>query len=187
VDYLVAKKGFRHYSVRAFLIEEIKKRNLSIDRDSMREIANELRATYSPSYIVEQLYLQAEQTGKDVIIESIHTPAGVEYLQEKGAIIESIRAVGEVEALKSHPNFLLLAIDADQKLRYERAMTRGNESDHVSFEKFQEQEKAEMHNDDTTKQNIARCMEMANFTVYNNGEMPALYQQLDEFIEKFIS
>jgi dephospho-CoA kinase len=58
VDYLVAK-GFKHYSVRAFLIEEIKKRNLPIDRDSMREIANELRAMYSPSYIVEQLYLQA--------------------------------------------------------------------------------------------------------------------------------
>jgi dephospho-CoA kinase len=133
----------------------------------MREVANDLRANFSPAYIVQQLYLQAEQA-------------------EKGAIIESIRAVGEVEALKAHQNFLLLAIDADQKLRYERAMARGNESDHISFEKFQEQERLEMNNDDTTKQNIAKCMEMADFTVYNNGDMSALYQQLDAFIEKFI-
>jgi dephospho-CoA kinase len=66
-------------------------------------------------------------------------------------------------------------------------MKRGSESDHVSFEKFQEQERLEMENDDTTKQNIAKCMEMADFTVYNNGDLPALYQQLDEFITKFIS
>jgi dephospho-CoA kinase len=154
--------------VRAFLIEEIKKRNLPIDRDSMYKVANELRATHTPSYIVEQLYHQAEQTGKD-------------------AIIESIRAVGEVEALKSYQNFLLLAVDADQSLRYERAITRGSESDHVSFEKFQAQETAEMNNTDPTQQNVAKCMEMADFTVYNNGEMSALYQQVDEFIEKFIS
>jgi hypothetical protein len=43
------------------LIEEIKKRNLPVDRDSMREVANDLRATYHPAYIVEQLYFQAEQ------------------------------------------------------------------------------------------------------------------------------
>ncbi|MDR2415589.1 MAG: AAA family ATPase [Candidatus Peribacteria bacterium] len=167
VDYLVAKKGFTHYSVRGFLIEEIKKRNLPIDRDSMREVANNLRANFSPAYIVQQLYLQAKQAGK-------------------GAIIESIRAVGELMALKANQDFLLLAIDAEQKLRYERAMTRGSESDHISFEKFQEQERLEMSNDDTTKQNIAKCMEMADFTVSNNGDLPALYQQLDTFIEKFI-
>ncbi|MDR2191041.1 MAG: AAA family ATPase [Candidatus Peribacteria bacterium] len=61
VDYLVEKKGFVHYSVRAFLIEEIKKRKLPIERDSMREVANDLRSQYSPSYIVEQLYQQASQ------------------------------------------------------------------------------------------------------------------------------
>jgi dephospho-CoA kinase len=156
----VEKKGFVHYSVRAFLMEETKKRNLPVNRDSMREVANDLRANHSPAYIVEQLFLQAQTKGKD-------------------AIIESIRAVGEVEALKDHPDFLLLAIDADQQLRYERAMSRGNETDHVSFQQFQEQEQAEMTSTDPSKQNIAACMAMANVTVYNDGDRASLYQQLE--------
>lgn len=162
------KKGFVHYSVRVFLIEEIKKRNLPVNRDSMRDVGNDLRSQHSPSYIVEQLYLQAEAAEKDVIIESI-------------------RAVGEVEALQHQPNFLLLAVDADQKLRYERAMSRGNESDHISFEKFQEQEQLEMSSTDPNKQNIAACMAMADFTVRNDGDIELLHQQLDEFITTFIS
>ena len=132
VEYLVEKKGFVHYSVRTFLIEEIKKRNLPIDRDSMRFVSDDLRSKYHPGYMIEQLYLQAAAKGKD-------------------AIIESVRAVGEVEFLQQKPDFLLLAVDADQKLRYERLLQRGNETDHVSFEKFQEQEEAEMRNTDPTR------------------------------------
>jgi hypothetical protein len=52
------------------------------NRDSMVIIANELRAKYGVAYIVEQLYEQAKLTGTN-------------------AIIESIRAVGEAESLKS--------------------------------------------------------------------------------------
>jgi dephospho-CoA kinase len=166
VDYLVTQKGFVHYSVRAFIIEEIKKRNLPINRDSMHFVSDDLRTTYHPAYLIEQLYLQAAKQGKN-------------------AIIESVRAVGEVEFLQEKPDFLLLAVDADQKLRYERAMARGNETDHVSFEKFKAQEEAEMHNTDPTRGNIAKCMEMANFTINNDGDIATLHQQLDTFIQTY--
>jgi dephospho-CoA kinase len=73
-----------------------------------------------------------------------------------------------------------LAIDADQRLRYERAMTRGNESDHVSFEKFQEQEQAEMTTMDVNKQNISACMAMADIVVSNDGTVEELYEQLNQ-------
>ncbi|MBQ7073715.1 AAA family ATPase [bacterium] len=46
VDYLVKNKNFTHYSVRAFLIQELEKRNLPVDRDHMRELGNELRANF---------------------------------------------------------------------------------------------------------------------------------------------
>ena len=167
VDYFVEKKGFVHYSVRAFLIEEIKKRNLPVDRDSMRIVGDDLRSKYHPAYLIEQLYLQASSKGQN-------------------AIIESVRAVGEIEFLQQKPDFLLLAIDADQQLRYERAILRGNESDHITFEKFQEQEHLEMNNLDITRQNISKCMEMANFIVYNNGDLTILHQQLDAFVATFI-
>jgi dephospho-CoA kinase len=130
----------------------------------MRFVSDDLRATYHPAYLVEQLYVQASEKGEN-------------------AIIESVRAVGEVELLQKKPDFVLLAVDADQKLRYERAMARGNETDHVDFETFKAQEEAEMHNADPTRGNIAKCMEMANFTVQNDGDVEALHQQLDTFIQ----
>ena len=163
VDYLVEKKWFSHYSVRWFLTTEIEKRWLSLDRDSMRDVANDLRAKYWPSYITDQLFLQAQQSGKD-------------------AIIESIRAIGEVESLKKNSDFILLAVNANQKLRFERAIARKSASDFVSFEKFQEQERLESENSDPTKQNINACIKLADFIVNNDWNIENLHKQLDEII-----
>ena len=40
------EKGFKHYSVREFLVEEICKRGLEVNRNSMVLVANELRARF---------------------------------------------------------------------------------------------------------------------------------------------
>ena len=46
------ERGFSHYSVREFLIEEINRRGLEANRDSMILVANDLRANFGGSYIV---------------------------------------------------------------------------------------------------------------------------------------
>lgn len=165
VNYLIEKKWFNYFSVRGFLTEEIQKRGIPLNRDSMREVANELRTNHWASYIIDQLFLQAQQSGKD-------------------AIIESIRAIGEVQSLKNNPDFILLAVNADQKLRYERAIARKSESDFVNFEKFQEQERLENENSDPSKQNILACINMADFTVNNDWDIENLHEQLDEIINQ---
>ncbi len=165
VDYLVQKKGFQHYSVRAFLIQEIERRSMPVNRDSMVIVANDLRATFSPSYIVEQLYEQAKADGKN-------------------AIIESLRAVGEVEALKQKEDFLFFAIDADPKMRYERVVLRGSETDKISYDEFIANEQREMINTDPTKQNISKCMQLADHVFTNNGTLEELHQQIEEITTK---
>lgn len=165
VDYLIQKKGFQHYSVRAFLIKEIEKRAMPVNRDSMVIVANDLRATFSPSYIVEQLYEQAKAEGKN-------------------AIIESLRAVGEVEALKQKEDFLFFAIDADPKMRYERVVLRGSETDKISYDEFIANEQREMINTDPTKQNISKCMQLADHVFTNNGTLEELHQQIEEITTK---
>ena len=164
VDYLTQKKWFAHYSVRWFLTQELEKRWLTVDRDSMRELGNELRANYWPSYITDQLFLQAQEACKD-------------------AIIESVRAIGEVESLKKNSDFILLAVNADQKLRFARAIARKSASDFVSFEKFQEQERLESENSDPFKQNINACIQMADYVINNDWNLEDLYKQLDEIIK----
>ena len=44
-----------------------------------------------------------------------------------GAIIESVRTVGEVRALRSH-GATLIAVDAEPRLRYNRIVSRASET-----------------------------------------------------------
>lgn len=164
VDYLVQKKQFIHFSVRNYLIEEAKRRNMAINRDTFVVLANSLRATHSPSFITDELYKQALETGKNAIIESVRTP-------------------GEIVSLRKNSNFILFAVDADPKIRYERIVMRNSETDHVNFDTFIENEQREMISDDPNKQNLSKCMAMADYTLQNNGDFDALYRQIDNIIK----
>lgn len=166
VDYLVRHCGFRHYSVRGYLREEAERRGIAdINRDVFTAIANELRALHSPSFIADELYRQAAANGQDAIIESIRTP-------------------GEVAALKAKGNFLLLAVDADPEIRYERIVLRGSETDKISFENFIADEKREMSNTDPNKQNLGACIAQADYCLINNGDYDELFAQIEKIFGK---
>jgi hypothetical protein len=127
----------------------------------MVAVANELRANHSPSYLAEQLFEQAKKSGKN-------------------CIIESIRTLGEVEALQTKGNFTLFAIDADARVRYDRAYTRASETDNISFETFLDNEKREMESTDPNKQNLSACIARADFRFENNGTAEELYLKINQ-------
>ncbi|HEY5535950.1 MAG TPA: AAA family ATPase [Ignavibacteria bacterium] len=167
VEYLVNVKGFKHYSVRGFISDEIIKRGLEVNRDNMVIVANDLRARYTSSYIVEQLYEQAKNT-------------------RENCVIESLRTVGEVEALKAKGNFYLFAVDADSKVRYDRILLRKSATDYISYDTFIENEKREMNSDDPNKQNLSDCIKLADYTFYNDGSIEEFYKKLQEVLDDII-
>jgi len=163
VDYLLKEKGFKHYSARVFITEEINRRGLPINRDSMVQVGNEMREAKGPAAVVEALYEQAKKDGADAIIESIRTP-------------------GEVLALRGQANFYLLAVDADRKIRYERIKARASATDQVSFEEFCAQEDKEMTSTDPNKQNLGECIRQADFVIDNNGSFTDLTNQVEKIL-----
>ena|ERR1039457_7152054 len=168
VEYLVAEKGFEHFSVRAWLLEEIRKRGMPENRDSMFTLANKLRALHSPSYVTDQLFNEAIKTGKD-------------------CVIESIRAPGEIDSLRKNKNFHLIAIDADQYLRYQRVQLRKSETDNISFDVFRENEEREMNTTDPNKQNLKKCISMADAILLNNSIKEELFIQLEQLLNRIHS
>lgn len=166
VEYLVEKLGFVHYGASEFLTDLVLEAGQEVNRDTMRVVADGLRAQFGPSYVIEQLYLKAKVTGKD-------------------AIIESVRTVGEIERMRANADFLLLSVDANQELRYQRALKRGSTKDNISREKFQEQEALEADNQDTTKGNIKACQHLADIHLENNGTREELYAQIDCVLKDF--
>jgi len=167
VDYLVNSDGFQHFSVRAFLTEEIVKRGLEVNRDSMVMIANEMRTQHSPAYIAEQLYNKA-------------------VVSKQNCIIESIRTTGEVEALKSKGNFYLFAVDAKPEIRFKRIKDRKSATDQIDFETFIQNEKREMQSTNPNEQNILQCIKMADYIFENNGSIIELNQKVKEIIHDII-
>ena len=159
VEYLVTTRGFKHFSVRDFLNAEIDKRGLEHNRDTMLAVANDLRATKGPGYIAEQLLAQAEEYGKD-------------------AVIESIRSLGEANHLKQH-GALLWAVDAEVNTRYARITKRMSETDKVTFEKFNQDEAAEFTNTDPTKPNIKAVMQMSDAVLYNDTTPEEFFVQVE--------
>lgn len=163
VEYLVKKEGFGHFSASGLITEEIIKRNLPVNRDNMILVANDLRAKNGAGYIALELLKRAGES-------------------QENRIIESIRTLGEVGELKRRGG-MLLAVDADQKLRYERIKKRGGEKDGVSYEEFAEQEKKEMMSEDPNKQNLTACRKMADFLIENNGTIEELEQKINEILK----
>lgn len=164
VEYLQVKYGFKHYSARGFIVEELDRRDLEHTRDNMRVVANELRATHGASFVAENLYDRAMSAGGN-------------------AVMESLRAVGEVTALRAKPGkFYLWATDADPKVRYERIKARKSSTDFISFEEFMVQEQKEMADTSEGGMQIGQCIAMADAKFINEGSIKDLQAEIDAAI-----
>ncbi|MDB5195022.1 MAG: hypothetical protein JWO84_206 [Parcubacteria group bacterium] len=166
VEYLVSAKGFSRYSARAVIMDEIRARHLSkMDKDTMRDVANELRKERGAAYVIEQLYAMAQGEGN--------------------IVLESVRTIGEAEFLKAHGAHIL-AVDAEKQLRYTRISERGtDEDDKVTFEEFSAKENREMASSDPWDMNVFGVMQLADAEVTNDGTLPELYLQVDAALATF--
>ena len=166
VDYLTVHFGFNHYSVRKYLTQILQTQGIEPNRDHFTSLANALRTkNNSPSFIVEELYRTAARDGGH-------------------AIIESIRTIGEIEKLKSFGEFVLLAVDAEQSLRYQRAFARNSETDSIGYEKFKSDEEREMNSSNPHNQNLAGCIVRADYTILNNTGLAELHSALNAIMLK---
>ena len=165
VAYLVEQKRFVHKHVRTMLLKEADKKGLPHDRESMRLVANMLR----------------KDNGDDFVVRRFLDEAREERLTN--VIVDSVRTIAEAECLKAAGG-ILLAIDADQKLRYERITGRNSESDHVTFEEFVRQEELENNDSDPHGMQKAAVMQMADYHLINNGSLEELHTDIERLLHQ---
>ena len=167
VRYLVDQKGFAYYSSRSFILEFIEKEGLPTTRNQMRLTANALRKEHGNAFVIKQAFEKARVNGQEnVVIESLRAVAEGEYLKEEGGI--------------------LLAVDAEQKLRYARVQERRSESDQVTFEEFTAHEELEKNDPDPHGMQKGRVMEMADYTIMNDGTLAELHEQVEDFLARIV-
>lgn len=168
-EYL-RSKGFIPLSLSDEIREEMKMRGIELTRDNIRAWGNKIREEEGNNALARRA-LRRLEPGKDYAIESIRNPA-------------------EVLELKKHPQFVLIAVDAPARLRFQRALERDRERDPKTFEEFLKNDLLEEGRDEhgnerkDSNQRIGECLAMADFSIYNDSDIGTLSERINEIIDE---
>lgn len=163
-EYLAKKLNYLHVSTGDLIRAATEQRGLSVHRDNLHVVANELRAAQGGDVFVKQALAQQQSTGA------------------KGLIVSGLRNPKEVETLKQAGGYFIFT-DAPVQQRYEWAKARGRLEDDTDLEGFKAQEAKELNNPDPSGQQIEVLRPLADIVVQNSGSLEDFYKQLDAIVE----
>lgn len=157
-------KGFEHISLSDLIREEATARGMDHSRDTLYKLGNELRAQHGKSVLAKKA-MQKMRDDKKYIITSIRNPL-------------------EVKELANAKQFVLLKVESPVETRFNRLINRKErkDSDPKTFEEFVASEAREMSSANESGQQIQACMEMARFSIGNEGDVASFYKRIDELL-----
>lgn len=172
-ELLVELQGYKFVSVSDILRAELTKQGVPHEREHLRALSSKWHREFGPGNLsrrtIEAYAEEEEREGhKGLAIGSIRRPSEAKVIQDEGGIV--------------------LWIDADQRLRYDRiqAANRGRNEDSATFEQWRADEDAEMippKDDDGSALNMVGVRDIADIHVDNNFESYEAYR--DYLIKKF--
>ncbi len=144
----------------------------------LRDVLNRLSVPTSRENIIT-LSTWARQTfGQDLLAKVIasdanNSPASL-------VVVDGVRRLPDLEYLNRIPGFILISIDADPKIRFDRARFRNENigDSNKTFEDFLADHQKE------TELTIPEVMATAKHHLNNNGSVEDLYAQIDKIINE---
>lgn len=169
VTKFLREKGFVYFETSAIIKEELVKlgkKMEEITRTDMQNWGDEQRRKDGAGAIMKVM-LSKTESGKDYLFDSL-------------------RNYGEVVFMKQTvKDFVLIGVDADQKIRFERVLKRNKESDLKTWEgflKMDERDNFDKKND--MGQQTGLCIENADFVIVNNNDLESAMKQMQEVYKK---
>lgn len=144
----------------------------------LRDILNRIYVEQSRTNLQQLSTFLRETYGQDVMSRVI--AQDVDNDQNDIVVVEGIRRPTDITHLRELPGFHLIFVDANQRIRYERIVSRGENPDDAfkTFEAFQKDEAAEA---DRLISEIAR---EASYTIDNNSNKEAFYAQAETILQE---
>ena len=159
-DYISKKLGIPVFQTSSVLREIARERNLPESRKELILLSREL----------------ARERGEDHLARTLLT-----RIKGRG-IITGMREVAQINYLRDNSKFVLISVDAEQKIRFARLKSRKQIDEGKTFEDFAANEKEE----DTSNnvQRLSECMKMADYRIENNSDTKSLFRKADEILAK---
>ena len=161
-NYLAEKYNAKDCRFSSILRDVLSRVAVPNSRENLQKVSTILRANFGENLLAKAIANDASKLDADVVV------------------IDGVRRFTDIEHLKDLPDFILVKIDADPKIRYERMKLRNeNEGDDKkTFEDFMKD-----HESEADKQ-IPEVMKTAKYSINNDGTFEDLYKQIDEIISK---
>ncbi len=162
-----ANQGYRFYSLRDRLREEMEKSGIELTRENMQNTGDNLR----------------EQFGNAVF--AIKTDELMCDDGENRYVIESFRNPGEVEYFKTKYHAKVIGIVADPKKRFAFMKKRGRMGDPKTWEDFLKVDARDKGIGQAVNgQQTVACLNLADVIIENNGTIEELWTSLTDFARK---
>lgn len=154
--YLKERYGYKILVFSDVLVEEAKKKGIEPTKMNLSVLGDELRAGMGNAALAKKL-LEKIDPEEDYVISGFRSPEEVYAIQNE--VID----------------FCLVLIDTDKATRFKR---RRPEDPAVEKEFFERDER------DIKNKGMGKVMEMADYTITNNGALNELYKKVDELLKK---
>lgn len=160
-EYIIQHYGGEQFRFSDYLAHVLQKMNLQKSRENMIKLSVILRKEFG-----EDLFSHA------VACDAVRSDSSL-------VIVDGIRRPEDLAAFRPLPNFQLIAVNADPKIRYERMKHRGEKSGetNMTWEEFETTEKA------PTEITIPETMTFANHVIMNDGSVEELHAKIDEIMK----
>lgn len=155
------ERSFRAHSLSDEIRRALEADGLPVTRESMIERGREIRGAEGPGALAERIRRRLDPL--------VHH------------VVDSIRHPAEVRALRALPDFLLLAIEAPQEIRFQRVVARARTGDPTTLEQFralEAREEGAPAGDDPTAQQLLATLALADHRLVNEGSIEDLQQQV---------
>lgn len=171
MQILLRKYNCYHVTLSNVIRGELEKKKGVFNRVTMQEMGNTMRQQYGPHILA---FLAVEYLPRDkelTVIDGIRNPGEVDYLKKKFG-----------------NKFFLMSTDAPRERRFELMQQRGDPRDPRTFEEFVKvDDRDQGANEPPYGQQVAKCVERADFRVQNDGDLAALEAKVDDVMKVILA
>ncbi|MCX6779093.1 MAG: AAA family ATPase [Candidatus Magasanikbacteria bacterium] len=161
--YLEEKYGASSYRFSTMLRDVLNRLYIEHSRDNLIKLSEIIRTTFGEDALAKTIAKDAETDPNPIIV------------------VEGIRRLADISHLQQLPNFILVEIFADPKIRYERLVQRGENTD----DKTKTYEQFLADHQRSTELSILEVLKQAKEKIDNNGNTLELQKQLDALVKKY--
>ena len=162
--YISQKYNSKDCKFSTSLRDVVRRLDIPETRENLQKLSTILRSGFGEDILAKVIAFDASKLDSDIVI------------------IDGVRRMSDIIYLKELPNFYLITVDADPKIRYERMKLRNENLG--DKDKTYEQFLAD-HNNEADKY-MPIVMASTKIIIQNNDSLEELFSQIDTIMGKLL-